>query len=165
MPHSLALFTLVPFNGNQRAQDAVAHPENSHHVSTTPQGVKGLDVGFQIRGKSSTTLATIGRGMEADIFVGGFSIAKVQCSFEIDLDTGVVMFYDRSHACTTQVDGEHATPFERGRVRKVVVQNKLNTIIGMGGERQNHVEFALAWHRDQTQTAKMIKRYEAMPCG
>jgi hypothetical protein len=105
--------------------------------STLSDGVEALDVGFHIRGKSSTTLATLGRGIEADIYVEGSSIAKVQCSFEIDLYTGVVMFFDRSHGCTTQVSGENATPFEHERIRKVLVQKDLNTIIGMGGEGRN----------------------------
>ena len=164
-PHPLALFSLVPVLGNERATRVVAHPDNIHHVSTLPNGREALDVGFHLRGKSSTTLATLGRGIEADIYVEGSSIAKVQCSFEIDLDTGVVMFYDRSHGCTTQVSGENATPFEHGRVRKVLVQKKLNTIIGMGGEGRNLFQFKLEWHQDPTQTAAAIKDYEAMPCG
>jgi hypothetical protein len=164
-PHPLALFSLVPEPGNERAKRAVAHPDNIHLVSTFSNGVQALDVGFHIRGKSSTTLATLGRGVEADIYVEGSSIAKVQCSFEIDLDTGVVMFYDRSHGCTTQVSGENATPFEHERIRKVLVQKGLNTIIGMGGKRRDLVQFELRWHQDPTQTAETIKNYDALPCG
>jgi hypothetical protein len=164
-PHPLALFSLFPYDGNERAKSAVAHPDNIHHASTSPDGVEALDVGFHIRGKSSTTLATLGRGVEADIYVEGSGIAKVQCSFEMDLHTGVVMFYDRSHGCTTQVFGENATPFEYGRVRKVLVQQKLNTIIGMGGEGRDLVQFELEWHQDPTRTAKAIKDYDALPCG
>jgi hypothetical protein len=44
------------------------------------------------------------------------------------------MLYDRSHGYTTQVFGENATLFEHGRIRKVLVQQDLNTIIRMGGE-------------------------------
>jgi len=107
-PHPLALFSLAPIN--ERAEAVVAHTENSSFVSTLDDGTLALDIGH-IRSKScNTTLATLGRG-DADIFVGGSSIAKIQCSFEI-LDTNVVMFYDRSHGQTTQVFGEHATPFE-----------------------------------------------------
>jgi len=134
-PHPLALFSLVPVRGNKRAEDAVSHTDNIRHVSTISNSTEALDVGFHIRGKSSTTLATLGRGIEADIYLEGSSIAKVQCSFEIDLDTGVVMFYDRSHGRTTQVYGDNATPFEHERVRKVLVRKDLNTIIGMGGEK------------------------------
>jgi hypothetical protein len=51
------------------------------------------------------------------------------------------MLYDRSFANSTQVFGENATPFERERdQRKVLVQKKLNTIIGMGGERRDLVQ-------------------------
>jgi hypothetical protein len=75
------------------------------------------------------------------------------------------MFFDRSHGCSTQVSGENATPFEYERVRKVLVQKDLNTIIGMGGEGRNLVQFELEWHQDPTQTAEAIKNYDALPCG
>ncbi|KAJ8062010.1 hypothetical protein OCU04_009792 [Sclerotinia nivalis] len=114
--HPLTLFSLSPHPENERAKRTVAHPDNHHYVSQLSNGVEALDIGFHIRGKSSTTLATLGRGAEADIFVEGCSIARVQCSFEIDLDTNVVMFFDRSHGCTTQISGENATPFEYERV-------------------------------------------------
>lgn len=164
-PHPLALFSLVRYRDNERAKRAINHPDNIHHASTLSDGVEALDVGFHIRGKSSTTLATIGRGVEADIYVEGSTIAKIQCSFEIDLETGVVMLYDRSHGCTTQVFGENATPFELGRIRKVLVQKGLNTIIGMGGERRDLFQFKLEWHRDPIQTAEAIKDYDSLPCG
>jgi hypothetical protein len=164
-PHPLALFSLVPKPGNERAERIVAHPDNNHLVSTLSNGKLALDVGFHISGKSSKTLAKLGRGIEADIYVEGSSIAKTQCSFEIDIDTGVVMFCDRSFAKSTQVFGENATPFEHERIRQVLVQHKLNTIIGMGGERRDLIQFELEWHQDPKQTAESIKHYEALPCG
>jgi hypothetical protein len=158
------LFSLVPVLGNERAKRAIAHPDNSHHLSTLSDGALALDIGFHIRGKSSNTLAILGRGVDADIYVEGSSIAKIQCSFEIDSDTGVVMFCDRSLAKSTQVFGENALPFEHERVRKVLVQKKLNTIIGMGGEGRNLVQFKLEWHHDPTQTAENIRNYDALLC-
>jgi len=77
-PHPLALFSLVPLPENERAERVVSHPSNSHHVSTLFDGTLALDVGFHIRGKSSKTLATLGRGVDVDIYVEGFSIARVQ---------------------------------------------------------------------------------------
>jgi hypothetical protein len=97
-PHPLALFSLRPDPGNERAERVVSYPDNNYLVSTLSNGVLVLDVGFYIRGKSSKTLTTLGRGVDADIYVEGSSIAKVQCSFEIDLDTSVIIFYDRSFA-------------------------------------------------------------------
>lgn len=164
-PNPLALFSLIPVSENERAERVVTHPDNIHHVSTLPDGAEALDVGFHIRGKSSTTLATLGRGIEADIYIEGSTISKVQCSFEINLETGVVMFYDRSHGCSSQVFGENATPFERGRSRRVLVQRRLNTIIGMGGEGRNLILFRLEWHQDPAHTAEAIKKYDAMLCG
>jgi len=165
-PHPLALFSLFPYDGNERAKRLVPHPNNNHNVSTLSDGTLALDVGFHLRGKSSKTLATLGRGVDADIYVEGSGISRVQCSFEIDLDTGVVMLYDRSFANSTQVFGENATPFERERdQRKILVQKGLNTIIGMGGERRDLVQFKLEWHQDPTQTAETIKDYDTLPCG
>lgn len=161
----LGLFSLVPMPRNERAEYIVSHPNNIQHVATLPDGKEALDVGFPIRGKSSTTLATLGRSPEADIYIKGSSIAKIQCSFEIDLDTGVVMLYDRSHSCTTQVFGKNAMPFERGRIRKVLVQEDLDTIIGIGGERRDLIQFELRWHQDPTQTAHTINKYNAQSCG
>lgn len=130
-PHALALFSLVP--KNERDKEVLAHPSNSHLVSTLPKaGTLDLDIGFHIRWKSCNTPATLGRN-DTDIIVEGASIARLQCSFKIDLDTGIVMLYDRSNGQTTQVSGENATPFEYGRPRRVVVQENLNTIIGIGG--------------------------------
>ena len=161
-PHPLALFSLFPKPGNERAESIVFHPENVRHVSVLSTGHKALDVGFQMRGKSSTTLATLGRGIEADIYLEGSSISRVQCSFEIDLDTGIVMFYDRSHGCTTQVSGSNATPFEYGRIRKVVVRDELNTVIQMGGERRDLIQFELRWHHGPASIAEVINKYDAL---
>jgi hypothetical protein len=103
----------------------------------------------------NTTLATLGRN--GDIVVEGSSIAKLQCSFEIDLDTRVVMFYDTSHSQTSQVSGDNATPFEYGRPRKVVVQEKVNTIIGLGGVGRNLVQFELEWHCGLAEMTERVK--------
>ncbi|EXJ96341.1 hypothetical protein A1O1_01467 [Capronia coronata CBS 617.96] len=142
-PHPLALFSLEPVN--DRAREVIAHPINQDFVSVLKNGSLALDIGH-IRSKSGpTTLTTLGCG-DADIFVPNGSISKIQCSFELDLDNKVVMLYDRSHSQSTQVSGENATPFEQGRVRKIVVREGLNTRLGMGGERRNLVQFKFNWH-------------------
>ena len=165
-PHPLALFSLHPLEGNERAERIVSHSNNGHNVSTLSNGTLALDVGFHLHGKLSKTLATLGRGVDADIYVEGSDISRVQCSFEIDLHTGVVMLYDRSFANSTQVYGENATPFEHERgERKVLVQKDLNTIIAMGVERRHLVQFQLNWNQDATQTVEIIKDYGAQPCG
>ena len=164
-PHSLALFSLTPVSGNKRAEAVVAHPTNAHNISALSDGRLALDVGFHLRGKSSPTLATLGRGVDVDIFVEGSNISKLQCLFEIDLDTGVVMFHDRSNANRSQVFGKNAKPFEPERgTRKVLVQQGLNTVIGMGGEWCDLIQFDLEWHQNPLQTVETIKRYEAFSC-
>jgi hypothetical protein len=76
-PHPLALFSLCSKPRNERAERVVSYLDNIRHVSTLSDGVEALNVGFHIRGKSSTTLATLGRGIKADIYVEGSSIAKI----------------------------------------------------------------------------------------
>lgn len=155
-PDPLALFSLNPLN--ERAEEIVAHPINEGFVSTLDNGMLALDIGH-IRSKSGpTTLATLGHG-GADIYVQGSMIARIQCSFEVDLDTHVVMLYDRSHSQTTQVfgkPGEIVIPFEDGRPRKIVVQEGFNTIIGMGGAARNLVLFELVWHQDRMKNRDSI---------
>ena len=46
----------------------------------------------------STAQAIIGRGYDADIQVSSYEISKTQCSFEINLQTRIVMLYDRPSA-------------------------------------------------------------------
>lgn len=149
-PHRFAVFSLKPLN--KRAENVVNHPSNSHLVSTLNDGTNALDVGFHIRSRSNHTIAVLGRGCDVDIFVEGSSISKIQCSFEVDSDTNMIMLYDRSHGQTTQLLGENAIPFEHKRPRKVLVQNKLNTEVGMGGSGRNLVRFELKWHRDLVET-------------
>jgi hypothetical protein len=75
--HPLALFSLVPVRGNERATRSVAYPDNIRYISILSDSVEALDVGFHIHCKSSTTLVILGRGIEADIYVEGSSIVKV----------------------------------------------------------------------------------------
>jgi hypothetical protein len=124
----------------------------------TPTGrIKVLDIGHVRSGSgdSALTLATMGR--TGDVIVEGSTIARIQCSFEIDRETNVVMFYDRSSSQTSQVFGENAVQFEHGRPRRVVVQDQLNTIIGMGGVKRNLVLFQLQWHYLPEQVTERVK--------
>ncbi|TAQ85243.1 hypothetical protein B7494_g6429 [Chlorociboria aeruginascens] len=162
-PHPLALFSLKPYN--PRARHDLALPCNSHLVSILPKsGDLVLDVGFNIRSQSHGTLATIGRN-GTDIIIQRSGIVRVQCSFEIDLDSKVVMLYDGSNGQTTQVFGDDAIPFEHGRLRRVVVKDDLNTMIGMGGVRCDLVQSELIWHKDSENMIERAKKRKSMPCG
>jgi hypothetical protein len=74
--HPLALFYLRPVRRNKRAERVVSHPDNSHYVSTLSNSTLARNVGFHIHGKSSKTLATLGRGVNSNIYVEGSSIAR-----------------------------------------------------------------------------------------
>ncbi|KAI1750329.1 kinase-like domain-containing protein [Xylaria castorea] len=116
-----------------------------------------LDVGHTLsESGNSSTLATIGR--DGDIVIEGAGISKTQCSFELNFETGYVLFYDRSHGQTSQVYGKNRTPFEYGRPRKVVVHPNLNTEIGFGGVNRNLFQFRLIWHDKSTaETVNTVK--------
>jgi hypothetical protein len=64
------------------------------------------------------------------------------------------MLYDRSNAQTAQVSGRNAVQFEQGRLRRILVYDGLNTIIGMGGVRCDLVRFELIWHQDSAATVE-----------
>jgi len=160
--NSLALFSLYPLNA--QAHDVLDHPRNRHLVAIMSNNTRVLDVGFNVQSQSRNTLATLGRN-DTDIIVEGAKIGRIQCSFEIDPDSRVVMLYDRSNAQTTQVFGESTTPFEHGRLRRVVVQKGLNTIVGIGGVKCDFVRFELIWHQDPLETVDKIKSLESMFSG
>lgn len=153
-PHVSALFSLYPLN--QLARNVVAHPSNAYLASKLDD-VLVLDICYgRSASGNKTTLATLGRN--GDIIVEGSTIARVQCSFEINLQTKIIMFYDRSHNQTCQVYGENATPFEHTRSsRKVVVQQNINIVIGIGGAARNLIKFELRWHNgDPNEMEKLI---------
>lgn len=156
-PHRLALFSLQPLN--EQAKKVASHPYNQHLTSRLNDGTIVLDIGFHIRSRSHHTIATLGRG-NADIFVEGTNISKIQCSFEIEPTTNVIMLYDRSHGRTTKVSGQNATPFENGRLRQVVVQKNLNDVLGMGGKTQDVVKFQLLWYENTCLTKERVKELE-----
>ena len=93
----LALFSLVPDPENNQAKDVVAYSANSYLVSILSDGILALDIGFHICSRSCNTFATLGCN-DTDIILVGRSIGRVQCSFEIDLDTSVVILYNRSNS-------------------------------------------------------------------
>ena len=144
-PNIKALFSLVPLN--RKADEAVDDENNSHLVSISSKtNVRSFDIGFHINSQSSfNTLTTLGRD-NCDIYLRSTTIARTHCSFEIDdLNTGIVMFYDRSHKQNTQVSGEQdGRPFEKGRSpRKVLVYPKFNDTISIGGINGDLVQFGL----------------------
>lgn len=153
-PHPSALFSLSPLNARARA--VVVHPDNSYLTSTLPDGTLVLDIGFHVHSKSANILATLGRN--GDITLQGSSIAKIQCHFEINLESNVVLLCDKSTYHTTQVYGKNAVPFEYGRPRLVVVHPELNTIIGIGGAGRNLIQFELKWHQNDKETIEKVKK-------
>ncbi|KAI1970586.1 hypothetical protein LOZ53_006011 [Ophidiomyces ophidiicola] len=157
--HPGAFFSLVPLG--DRAHAVLRHPDNSHLVSTftskNGRQLLGIDIGFHIESSSYCTLATLGRS-GADITVDGSSISRIQCSFEVHHESGVILLYDRSHSMTTQVFGKHIAQFEAGRSRQAVVMEQMNAILGFGGVGCDLYRFQLVWHTSTISTQEQVER-------
>lgn len=89
--HRLAVFRLKPLN--DRARQVVANPNNKHLVSGVGPKNLFLDIGgIPSAVNDGVTLATLGR--HGDVHIEGASVARVQCAFEVDPVSQVVI-------CTT----------------------------------------------------------------
>lgn len=159
-PDVNALFSLVPMNG--KATDVVEDQDNKHLVSLSWKGDRvSFDIGFHINSQSSeNTLANLGRD-NCDITLRPATIARTHCSFEVDdLNTGTVMFYDRSHNHKTQVSGVPSRAFESGRSpRKILVYPGINEKISMGGKNGDLIEFKLQWIQKEDKIKDIIKKH------
>ena len=163
LPHKEAFFSLIPVN--PKAHNVVDAEDNEHLVSYTwEEGLKSFDIGFHINSQYSTnTLVTLGRD-NCDIRLKPKTISKFQCSFEVDdLDTGIVMLYDRSHGIKTKVSGTEnsiAHPFEVGRLpRKILVHPQCNDEISMGGVKGDLIQFRLEWLLDEDEMRDVARRH------
>lgn len=156
--HPLTLFTLI--GRNAEAKKVIEHPLNAHLVSVVEKenGIRhaGLDIGFHILSKwdgaSNTTLATIGRGYGADIYVEHPEISRIQCSFSFDPKTGIVMIQDWSNSGrgygSTGFHGRNDQTFDpQESCRRVVITPFVNTQLGMGRISRNLLRFELVWQR------------------
>lgn len=165
-PHKSALFSLVPTNS--KARDVVNDENNDHLVSLSWQKkVRSFDIGFHINSQHSTnTLVTLGRN-DCDISLKPVSISKFQCSFEIDdLNTGIVMFYDRSYGHSTQISGEDVYSFEDGRSpRKVLVYPGFEQKISMGGNKGDLIQFSLEWILREDQIKAIARKHREAEKG
>lgn len=159
-PHMNAFFSLLPLN--KKASEVVDAENNDHLVSfSLKTRLKSFDIGFHINSQHSTnTLVTFGRD-NCDISLKPQSISKLHCSFEIDdLDTGIVMLYDRSHSLSTQVFGEKSQPFEVGRSpRKVLVYPAYTEKISMGGKNNDLIQFRLEWILNEDQIREVARKH------
>ncbi|KAI1734089.1 kinase-like domain-containing protein [Xylaria scruposa] len=161
MSHPLALFSLVPMN--DRAFEVLDSPHNKRFVREV-NGKRVLEIGhIRSISENASTLAIMGR--DGDIILAGKNISKKQCSFEINQDTNVVMFYDRSFRNTCQVyefPGSETKKFELRRHRKVAVGAKLNRVIGLGGPDCNIYQFRLDWKENLHLTLNKVKKRECL---
>ncbi|KAL9039634.1 MAG: hypothetical protein Q9214_004797 [Letrouitia sp. 1 TL-2023] len=161
-PNTQALFFLVPVN--EKAKNVV-HDEDNHHLVSISQKshVPSFDIGFHINSHSSpNTLTTLGRD-DCDILIRPSSVARTQCSFEIDdPNSGIVMFYDRSHKHNTRVSGAHSKTFESGRSpRKILVYPGFNKIISFGGINGDLIQFEIEWILTEHEIKEVVRKHQA----
>lgn len=159
-PHPFALFTLIPLNDTARAISKDAN--NSHltrHVYRDDSNTTetGLQVGFHINSGSKSILATLGRD-NADIVTAGPHFSRIQCSFEVNETTNVIMLRDRSSAGTTRFHGPSALPFMPGQgQRRIIVDPDTNLHLGFGGSRADMAQFRLSWHMPATPISNCLQ--------
>ncbi|KAL8913320.1 MAG: hypothetical protein Q9172_007308 [Xanthocarpia lactea] len=158
--NSPVLFSLKPHNA--KALEVVNSPYNDHLRSRLESdGSRVLDVHFPLG--SGSTLAALGRG-DVDIMLKFPTISRLQCTFEVNLASKVVMLYDRSVSRTTQVHGTNAYPFEHARpIRRVMVMPGLNQIISMGGHDRRFVIFGIVWHHEFAEVVAKRRGHNSLP--
>ncbi|KAJ5726156.1 uncharacterized protein N7483_007513 [Penicillium malachiteum] len=153
--HRSTLFSLLRIT--DEAKKVVNHSLNQHLTSRLRDGTLVLDVGRH-KSISGGTIATLGRGEDVDIFMEGHNISKYHCSFEIESKTMAIMLYDRSSTQSTYPLGQTSFPFQHGRLRQVVIiHDKFNTKIGIGGENPGIIQFKIVWPDNPENTLRKIK--------
>lgn len=144
-PPEDTVFSLLP--QNKEAIQVVNHPDNGY-LAWKKDRNSTLALAIQSPSDGHGVLARLGRGTDVDVTIQGSAISKLQCSFEMRHDTNAVMLYDRSSSQTTHVIGPDSIGFEHGRPRRVVLLNKVNTLIAIGSLTGTYICFKLKWHRE-----------------
>lgn len=126
MSRENVLFYMLPIS--DLAHEVLKDPDNAYLVDRSGPTPRIAIGHFQSKCGSRSTLVEIGR--DGDITLRGNGYSRKQCSFGVDGNSHVIMFYDDSSAGTSSVLGPDSMPIGPGRPRKIVVQPDLNTMIG-----------------------------------
>lgn len=105
-------------------------------------------------------------GRCGDIVVKGLGISRIHCSFELyEHNKSETMLQDRSSNNSAKVSGPKVRLFQPGRAhRRVIVDEKYNLEIGLGGEARDLQQFWLFWHkRDEDATDVRINHLHDDP--
>lgn len=148
------VFSLEPLN--PEACDDLTASQNAHLRAILPDGsTHVLSIGKFAGGESKYTLATIGRGTDANgvsvhvpVRQGkGCLVARKQCTFDIHENSKEIMLRDWSTQKTTQVSRKNPMAIEgRGGIRHVVLDDAKPLDFGFGGPDCNVYQFRLHWH-------------------
>ncbi|CAH0020052.1 unnamed protein product [Clonostachys rhizophaga] len=150
------LFHLEPVN--RRTERLFKDAENSPLQAIDDYGTVVLEIGHVMSVWGSKTLACIGRH-RLDVCLYDPSISVFQCFFEINRNTGVIMFNDISARSTSRFIGSNATDFPPNLPRRVVILPRVNTQIQLGHE--GVIQFNIVWNDRHPQGA--IAAAQALP--
>lgn len=159
------IFSLEPLNAV--ALEVLTAGQNAHLRAVLPDGpTEVLSIGKFSGGESKYTLATIGRGTDANgvsIHVPsrqgkGSLVARKQCTFDVHEDSQEIMLRDWSTQQSTQVSRENANAIDgRGGIRRVVLDDAKPVDFGFGGPDCNVYRFRLHWHMKSSEV-KLVDR-------
>lgn len=92
------------------------------------------EVCFHIRSEG----CALGRRTGIDIILWSPSISRIQCSFEINEKSNIVMLHDRPSRRSTRVSGD-SSPCEHEHPRQIAVKFEFNNLTGIGGKRDLYI--------------------------
>lgn len=159
------IFSLEPLNAG--AREVLTAGQNAHLRAVLPDGSTDvLSIGKFPGGESKYTLATIGRGTDANgvsVHVPprqgkGSLVARKQCTFDVHENSQEIMLRDWSTLQTTQVFCGNGNAIEgRGGIRHVVLDDAEPVDFGFGGPDCNVYRFRLRWHMKSAEV-KLVDR-------
>ncbi|KAG5977504.1 hypothetical protein E4U55_006747 [Claviceps digitariae] len=123
------------------AADIIRRPKNTHLLFQLRDGRLALRINFGTLHYTGISVATMGRSKDATVYVGRAGTSKIQCCFELDHETNMIMFYDRSSTETTTISGEYEV------WHSAFMRPPFNYLISMG-RRGDEAIFQVLWPWD-----------------
>ncbi|CAH0043947.1 unnamed protein product [Clonostachys solani] len=154
------LFHLEPVN--RRTERLFKDADNSPLQAIDEYGTVVLEIGHATSVWGLKTLACIGRH-RLDVCLYDPSISAFQCFFEINRDTGVIMFNDISVRGTSRFIGSNATEFPPNLPRRLVILPRVNTQIQLGHE--GIIQFNIIWNDRHPRGAIAAAKALPLPHG
>ncbi|XXH01398.1 hypothetical protein Hte_007758 [Hypoxylon texense] len=145
---------------NSRARREVERKENRHLAS---RGDTSLNIGANTcKSKDDLiTLATLGSGSKADIYIKGNDISSIHCAFVVNYKTGVVLVEDRSPGYTRLYNRSRDTysPLDKAQgYSRAITMDNVNCWLVMGKDQKDTVNFEIKFNKGLSDTLKIIEK-------